>query len=77
MAIRRRGSGHYGNQVYHVTARTHARFGLSGLLFAVAFAVLAIAHSTAFTFVLLAALVLVGVFYATSFARGFSDEDEA
>jgi hypothetical protein len=64
----------YATDVYHMTMRSHRRFALlsaafaSGFLMALFWPVLAIP--------LLAVYTLLLVIYASSFARGFSGEDE-
>jgi predicted Co/Zn/Cd cation transporter (cation efflux family) len=63
----------YAADVYHMTARTHLRFaGLSAVFTAAFVAALRLAGLTV---PLLAVYALLLVLYASSFARGFSDDD--
>jgi uncharacterized membrane protein len=71
----RRGAGsYYEREVYGMTPRSHKAYFSLSLMFAIAFA------SAFFTGVipavpLLGAYALVFIFYFSSFARGFSDEE--
>ncbi len=64
----------YAADVYHMTARSHRRFAFASAAFAVAFAA-SIGWPPA-TIPLLAVYVLLLVLYGSSFARGFSSDDE-
>lgn len=65
---------HYAGDVYHMTRRSHRRFAALSAGFAGGF-VLSL-RWPALNLPLLAFYILALVFYASSFARGFSDEDE-
>ena len=67
-------ANYYERDVYAMTRRTHASYALAGVLFAVLF-VLAYFTNAIPTIPLLAAYALVFIFYFSSFARGFSDEE--
>lgn len=71
---RRATGSYYEREVYGMTPRTHRAYVSLSLLFAGAFAA---AYFTAVIPVvpLLAAYALVFIFYFSSFARGFSDEE--
>jgi hypothetical protein len=64
----------YASGVYYLTARSHRRFAAVSALFAAAFG-LALRWPV-LDVPLLAVYVLSLVFYVSSFARGFSGEDE-
>jgi hypothetical protein len=64
----------YAADVYHMTGRSHRRFALLSIVFAAGF-VLALRWPL-LDLPLLALYTLLLVLYASSFARGFSGEDE-
>jgi hypothetical protein len=64
----------YAADVYHMTARSHRTFAIVSAAFAVAFACALI--WPVFAVPLLALYTLAIIFYLSSFARGFSGEDE-
>jgi hypothetical protein len=64
----------YAADVYHMTRRSHRRFAALSAAFAAGFA-LAL-RWPAVNAPLLAVYVLLLILYASSFARGFTDEDE-
>ena len=64
----------YAADVYGMTTRSHRRFALLALAFTAGF-FLAIAWPL-LTVPLLALFTIAAVLYATSFARGYADEDE-
>jgi hypothetical protein len=66
-------TNYYEIHVYGMTAQTHRRYALVSLLFAGLFA-LAFAIPFIPVVAVLAVYVLVAIFYFSSFARGFSDE---
>jgi hypothetical protein len=66
-------TNYYETHVYGMTAQSHRRYAIVSLVFAVLFA-LAYAIPLMPVFALLAVYVLVAIFYFSSFARGFSDE---
>lgn len=68
--------GAYDAGVYRMTARAHRRYAMVFAAFALAFATELVLHSTVAVLVLYTALTLTAVFYATSFARGFTAEDD-
>lgn len=71
----KRGAGsYYEREEYGMTARTHKAYLSLSALFAAAFAA-ALFTSAVPTVPLLAAYALIFVFYFSSFARGFSDEE--
>ncbi|HET9096152.1 MAG TPA: hypothetical protein VFN37_05795 [Candidatus Baltobacteraceae bacterium] len=71
----RRGSGsYYEREVYGMTARTHRAYASLSALFAAAFAA-AFFTSAIPAVPLLGAYALIFIFYLSSFARGFSDEE--
>lgn len=71
----KRGAGsYYEREEYGMTARTHKAYLSLSALFAAAFAA-ALFSSAVPTVPLLAAYALIFVFYFSSFARGFSDEE--
>ena len=65
---------YYERDVYAMTRRTHASYALASVLFALLF-VLGYFTDAVPTIPLLAAYALVFIFYFSSFARGFSDEE--
>lgn len=71
----RRASGsYYEREVYGMTTRTHRAYASLSAIFATLFGLAF--FSTAIPVVpLLAAYALVFIFYFSSFARGFSDEE--
>jgi hypothetical protein len=64
----------YASDVYHMTARSHRRFAALSATFAAAFALGL--RWPLFVIPLLAAYTLVLILYLSSFARGFSGEDD-
>ncbi len=72
----RRAGGFYDADVYGMTARTHQAYAAASLLFAAAFCATLVLRAQTAAIVVLAAFVLVAVFYLTSFLRGFSDDQE-
>jgi len=64
----------YASDVYHMTARSHRRFAALSALFAVASALALLWPVLAIP--LLAVYALLLILYLSSFARGFSGEDE-
>jgi hypothetical protein len=71
----RRGTGsYYEGEVYGMTARTHRAYLSLSVLFALAF-VAALFTSVIPAVPLLGAYALIFIFYLSSFARGFSDEE--
>jgi hypothetical protein len=74
---RSRGTGgFYDRDVYGMTARTHLRYALAALAFAVAFAATARWFAQTATVWVYAAFVLFAVFYLTSYLRGAHEDDE-
>jgi hypothetical protein len=72
---KRTSGGYYASDVYGMSARTHAAYALVSVVFAALF-IAGLAHASAVpTVPLLALYVLIFVFYVSSFARGFSDEE--
>ena len=67
-------AGHYDGAVYGMTPAMHRRYAYVALALAIAFAV-AFAWPPMPTVVLLGAIVLVGLFYLTSFLRGAEADD--
>jgi hypothetical protein len=65
----------YASGVYNMTAQSHRTFAIISIAFAFAFLV-AYALPQVIAVTLLAAYALVLIFYFSSFARGFSGEDE-
>ena len=63
----------YAHHVYGMTPRTHAAYAAVSLAFAAAFAASYFVPLP--VVLLLAAYTLVFIFYFSSFARGFSDEE--
>jgi FtsH-binding integral membrane protein len=71
----RKSASFYANDVYHMTARSHRNFIVVSLGFAAVFALaLRLAQAAAIT--LLAVYTLLLILYLSSFARGYSGEDE-
>ncbi|MBV8355990.1 MAG: hypothetical protein JO101_11760 [Candidatus Eremiobacteraeota bacterium] len=68
-------TGYYERSVYHLTPIAHRRFAAISAVVAVAFAVAAAVPAFPATW-LLALYAFAFIFYAASFARGFSGEDE-
>jgi hypothetical protein len=68
-----RGSS-YAEGVYHMTERSHRRFAALSTAFGAGF--LAASRWPGFVIPLLAVYTLLLVLYASSFARGFSGEDD-
>lgn len=64
----------YAEGVYHMTSRSHRRFAAASAAFGAGF--IAALRWPAISIPLLAVYTLSLVFYLSSFARGFSDEDE-
>lgn len=65
----------YASGVYNMTAQSHRTFAIISIAFACAFLV-AYALPQVIAVTLLAVYTLVLIFYFSSFARGFSGEDE-
>ncbi len=64
----------YAADVYHMTQRSHRRFAAASVVFAAAF--IAALRWPVLTIPLLAVYALLLVLYLSSFARGFSGEDD-
>ncbi len=64
----------YATDVYHMTSRTHRRFALVSAACALGF--IAALRWTAIGIPLLGGYTLLIVLYASSFARGFTGDDE-
>ena len=71
----RRRRSFYATEVYAITDRTHQRFIVTSLAFALAFALLAWRWEAAATPVL-AVYAVLAILYFSSFVRGASGEDE-
>jgi membrane-bound ClpP family serine protease len=67
-------AGYYEREVYGMTARTHLAYLLLSIVFAALFAAAFFAGGIP-VIPLLGAYALVFIFYFSSFARGFSDEE--
>ncbi len=67
-------SNYYQREVYGMTGRTHRGYALAGLLFVLLFA-LCLGLPSLPVIPVFGAFVLLAIFYATSFARGFSDAE--
>jgi hypothetical protein len=67
-------ANYYAAEVYGMTAAIHRRYALTSLGFAAAFCASFVAPVIP-TVPLLAVYTLVAIFYFSSFARGFSDEE--
>ncbi len=73
--VRARGSrSFYAAEVYHMTRRSHRRFAAASAAFGAGF--LAALRWPIITTPLLAVYALLLILYLSSFARGFSGEDE-
>jgi len=59
-----------------MTPRTHRAYALAGLAFALFFAGALALHRDAAGIAGLAAYAVLAIFYATSFLRGASDDDQ-
>lgn len=70
----KRAGGYYEREVYGMTARTHRAYASLSALFAAAFAA-SFFWSVIPAVPLLGAYALIFIFYLSSFARGFSDEE--
>ncbi len=70
----RRPAGYYDGDVYGLTPAAHRRYGTLELLLGLLFAGTIVARADWLAVWLLAAAVLIGVFYLTSFLRGWSEE---
>lgn len=70
----RRVTSFYANDVYHMTERSHRRFAWASIAFTGAFAIAL--RFDALAVPLLAMYVLAFILYASSFARGYSGDDE-
>ena len=68
--------GHYDSGVYGMVPGTHRRYAAIGLAFATFFAFALLFRWETAGPIALAGLVLSALFYATSFLRGYADEDE-
>lgn len=66
----------YDLDVYGMTAKTHLRYALTGLVSALYFAVTYVLHQTMAAIAGLTLFVLIAIVYATSFLRGASESDE-
>jgi len=64
----------YASEMYQLSSRSHRIFALASVAFALAFA--PALKWTVLAVPLLAVYTLVLIFYLSSFARGFSGEDE-
>ncbi len=71
---KRGGGSFYANEVYGMTPKSHRAYAAVSALFAALFAVSFFVRVVP-TVPLLAAYALVFLFYVSSFARGFSDEE--
>ena len=72
----RASGGFYDAGVYAMTARTHRAYALAGLAFALFFACTLALHNDGAGIAGLAAYAVVAIFYAASFLRGASDDDQ-
>ncbi|HEY9180766.1 MAG TPA: hypothetical protein VIO32_08595 [Candidatus Baltobacteraceae bacterium] len=70
----RAGAGYYAAEVYGMTARTHHAYAALSMLFAALF-VIGFFVAAIPAIPLLGAYALIFIFYFSSFARGFSDEE--
>jgi len=68
--------GFYDAGVYAMTPRTHRAYALAGLAFALFFAVTLALRRDGAGIAGLAAYAVLAIFYATSFLRGASDDDQ-
>ena len=64
----------YAAGVYNMTVRSHRAFAIASVAFAAAFALALVWRPLSVP--LLALYTLANIFYLSSFARGFSSEDE-
>lgn len=71
---KRTGGSYYAREVYGMTARTHRAYLAISAAFAALFVVALFARAVP-AVPLLGAYALVFIFYFSSFARGFSDEE--
>lgn len=71
---RRTGGGFYASEVYGMTARTHRAYAGLSALFALLF-IAGLFAAAVPAIPLLGAYALIFIFYFSSFARGFSDEE--
>ena len=67
-------ANYYAGGVYGMTRRSHAGYALAGFTLAASF-LLSLLWPAIPVIALLAAAVLLAIFYFTSFLRGFSDEE--
>lgn len=72
----RASGGFYDAGVYAMTPRSHRAYAVAGLAFALFFAVTLALHGEGAGIAGLAAYAVVAIFYATSFLRGASDDDQ-
>ena len=72
----RRCGGYYDSQVYEMIPSTHRRYAAIGLAFAFFFAAALTLRAAPAGMVALGLLVVIAVFYLTSFLRGYADYDE-
>lgn len=72
----RAASGYYDREIYAMTASVHRRYALVALAFAALFAGIRFTDWQALLVPCFAAFTLLAVFYATSFLRGFSNDDD-
>jgi hypothetical protein len=70
----RSGSNYYASHVYGMTPAVHRRYAAIGAVFAAFFAI-SFAYGWVPVVPLLGVFTLVFIFYFSSFARGFSDEE--
>jgi hypothetical protein len=68
--------GFYDAHVYGMTPASHRRYGLVSLAFVAYFALTLVWHWETAGIAGLALYALIAVFYATSFLRGFADDDQ-
>jgi hypothetical protein len=68
--------GFYDTQVYGMTSASHRRYALVSLAFAAYFVCTVAWHLETAGIAGLALYALIAVFYATSFLRGFADDDQ-
>jgi len=71
---RRTGTSYYA-EAYGMTPATHRNYAIASAGFFALFLGLALAHQNALAAVALAPFALLSILYATSFLRGFSDQD--
>jgi hypothetical protein len=65
---------YYAGDVYGMSRATHRRYAYAGAAFAAVFTAALFVHEIP-TVPLLALYALIAIFYFSSFARGFSDEE--